>query len=425
MKIVLIGGGSFVFAPTVVEDILLKHNVENGELVLVDIDKEAVEIIGKAAQKLARQENVGISVNFSTQRKKVLSGADYVIVAAAIQGKRRWMMDYEILDDLELTHQARENGGIGGLSYAFRSIKLVMDICRDMEKLCPEAVLLNLTNPLPQVVTAVNTYSRIKGIGFCNIAWRGESGYSWVSDMLNKEQNELEVVSAGLNHFSWLVKLRDKNSGKDLLPHLIDKIQKGETAKYRAMRRWYNEFGAIIAGVVDHHGEFLPFSPDVKYAESPPFHGDDRERTRLKNNLIMVAEGDKKWQEIKISKSWEHPVDVAVALENNENTYFPMLNLSNQGYIPELPEGCTVEVPAEVCAGKGIKGKVISSLPHSVIRICKRISRVHQLTAQAAVKGDRELAYKVLEIDPAVIHKNLAKKALARMFEAHSDIICF
>lgn len=423
MKIVLIGGGSYVFAPTVIEDLVIKHQIDECELVLVDINKDAVETMGKAAKKLALEKSAGLEITWTTDRKKALQKADYVIVCAAIQGKKRWQMDYRILKEMGLDFQARENGGIGGLCYSLRSITLLLNICRDMEEVCPKALLLSVTNPLPQVITAINKYTAIKGVGFCNIAWRGVDGYRWVSNMLGKAPKKLNVVSAGLNHFSWLVEVRERKTGKDLLPVLIDKIVKNQGRKYKVMARWYREFGAVIAGVVDHHGEFLPHDPDVDYKDSPPFHGNNKERKQLVEGLKAVAAGKISWSKVEMSSSWEHPVDLAIAREKSKITGFDMVNIPNQGYIPELPEGNIVEVPARVNSSLGVEGKVIGKLPEKVIQICRKISRVHQLTARAAVKGDREVVRKVIESDPAVNYTNLASKALDKMLAAHEDLL--
>ncbi|WP_048747388.1 hypothetical protein [Paenibacillus sp. P22] len=250
MKIVLIGGGSFVFAPTVLEDCIVKHRME-GELVLVDLNLEAAAAMAGAGRALARQHGVDLLVSETDNREEALPGADFVILSAAPQGALRWKMDFDILKQFGLDDQARECGGLGGMLGAFRSIAMAMELARDMERLCPAALLLDVTNPMPRVVTAVARFSSVGVAGFCNIAHRSGQGYGLLPGLIGRKPHEVDIVTGGLNHFAWVLSMKDKQSGADLLPELRSFVEHGDWSgldedlqrELDVMKRWLGQYG--------------------------------------------------------------------------------------------------------------------------------------------------------------------------------------
>ncbi|MFW6309312.1 MAG: hypothetical protein ACOC1S_04775, partial [bacterium] len=276
----------------------------------------------------------------------------------------------------------------------------------------------------PRVLTAVCKYTEIQAFGFCNIAWRSENGYKWFARMLDRDIDKIEVTTAGLNHFAWLVEIRDKKSGEDLYPELESRIREKNQGEFKIINKWLDQFGGIMAGVVEHQAEYLPYDEEIDYTLEPPFHGDEAERKKQRQDLEEVKNGIKNWDEIECFKngSWEHPGKFAVESGRAEKTKFDIINIPNQGYIKELPQNRIVEVPVKLENGKW-KGMEIEGLPEGVINICKKISKVHELVAEAAVKGDREIARKAIEIDPAIKDKKTAYKALDKILEAHQDIL--
>ena len=422
MKIVLIGGGSYVFAPTVLYDAIVRHRLSDCELVLVDTNEASANAIMGLGMKMAKDMRCGISIRVSTERKDSLSGADFVILSASVQGTSRWSVDYQILKEAGIAEQARENGGMGGLTYALRSISLALDICRDMERLCPKAMLLDVTNPMPRVVTAINKYSAISALGFCNIAWVGASGYEWLAGLLGRQAGEIKVVSAGLNHFSWLVSIQDRLTGQDLLEEVKHLIRTGESREFVVLRHWLEEYGAVAAGVVDHHAEYLPYTENVHYHDTPPFHGSEEKRKKRLADLHEMALGRLDWRGIVYRGSWEHPVDVAVAIDQSRDIKLDMINMPNQSYLPQLPDGCTVEIPAIVTGGKVI-GTCVPQLPGNSAEVCRSVSVVHELVAEAAATGSRLLLEQAIEADIAITDKKASIFALDRMMAAHADVL--
>lgn len=431
MKLVLIGGGSFVFAPTVLEDAIVKHRL-SGELVLVDPNLEAAEALAAAGRRVAQTLGVPLVLRAVADRRQALPGADFVIVSASPQGARRWRMDYEALAAAGLADQARECGGVGGLLNSLRSISLALDVCADMEELCPEAMLLDVTNPMPRVVTAVRRYTRIRAAGFCNIAYRSPAGYTLLAGLLGRRAEELEVVTGGLNHFAWALSVRDRATGEDLLPALVQLVEGGEWDRFDedqrreldVMRRWLREYGAVVAGAVDHHAEYLPRQEGIYYADTPPYHGTEEERRARLQEIVDIAEGRRDWRDLFRDPSWEHPVDLAVLLHGGGAARLDMLNVRNEGAIAQLPDDRIVEAPVEV-GGGALAPVALPPFPDRLAALLRDVSDVHELAAEAAATGSREAARRAIELDPAIsaADKAAALGVLERQLDAHADLL--
>jgi alpha-galactosidase/6-phospho-beta-glucosidase family protein len=421
MKIVAIGAGSFVFGPTLLLDAIHKHRVARSELVLVDLDAQMAEIMAGIGRRMARELDVDCRITATTDRHVALKGADFCTLSASPQGAQRWRVDYEILKRAGMPDQARECGGLGGLSNALRSISLALDVCRDMEDLCPQAILLDVTNPMPRVVTAVNRFTGIRVYGFCNAAWRGATGYEWLARLTGRPQDGIRVVTAGLNHFAWLISIHDRATGQDLYPLVEQAVCQGEGSEFKLFRKWLDRYGAISA-VGGHASEYLPFDPDAHYATRPPYHGSAEKRQQHRRKLQAIAQGRGKWQDAFTQLSWEHPIDVAVALGNKAPLDVDMINLPNDGYLSELPPARIVEVPARIQDGK-LTGVSVGPLPGRTGELCKTLSDVHELVAQGAAQGKRDLLIRAIEIDLAIADKATAIQVLDEMLDAHSDML--
>ena len=421
MKVTLIGAGSFVFGGTVLVDALARLRME-GELALVDLNREAAEAMSGVGRRMAREFGAPCDVWATSDRLEALPGSDFVILSAAPQGARRWWMDHRILAEAGMPEQARECGGLGGLSYTLRTVSLALDVAADMASLCPDATLLDVTNPMPRVVTAVHRVMDVPVYGFCNMAFGGAEGYAWSAGLVGRPIDRIEVVTAGLNHFAWLISIHDKESGEELTPLVRAAINSGESHDMAILRRWLARYGAVPVTGVGHTAEFLPTEPDIAYSAAPPFHGDEAERRRAMARLQAAGAGELDWREALDHGSWEHPVEVAVALARGDAVGVPIINLPNRGNLTDLPDDRIVEVPARISGGE-LTGVTVGALPGDTAAICRAVSDVHELVAQGAATGDRAALRQAIEIDPAVDDKAAGLAVLDRLIEAHRDLL--
>jgi alpha-galactosidase len=429
MKITLIGAGSYVFAPTVIKDLLEESRLENFEFMFCDINLPSAQLMAKAASKAAEELGLKITVFATDDRKTALLNSDYVITAVAVQGTKRWLMDYEVCKEENIPDLLRECGALGGITYGMRNATLLVSVCRDMESLCPNAVLMNVSNPLTKVQTAICRYTKIKSFGFCNASQGGKTGHHTIAGLLDRDPAGIEVMSAGINHFAWVLEVKDKLTGDDLLPLMIKNTSEAGGGYRNHCYKIYERYGAFHAAP-GHHEEFLPaeFSSFASYTNHPPFHGSDEKRRERINALEEVANGQTPFKESVAFEngSWERPGLVISALINGGDLYLPMLNFPNYGreYMPQLPEGNIIEVPVMINGGK-MEPKKGVMLPEKAAGIVNLQSNIAELIASAAVKGDRDIAHHIVDIDVAIDsgRKERAHRALDRIISHHLDLM--
>lgn len=420
-KIAILGAGSFVFTQRLLHDLIVRNRLAGAELVLVDVDAAMAETMAQIAQRMAADSGVDLHISGTADRRLALRSAQFVTCSVAAQLLARYRTDREILARHGLKEMSAECGGLGGLSYTLRQVALVMAFVHDMEELCPEAWLLNVSNPLPRVMTAVSRYSRIRGVGFCNAAWGAADGYAAVGRMLGRNYHELDVVSAGLNHFAWVLAVRDRKTDADLLPALRDAVARGASPDGPLSNKWARQFGCVLLAGDSHAGEFLPWDEELGH-EHIAHHGDPAERAARRTALEEAAAGKRPWQPLMAGGSWERPGDVIHALVTGQDLHLDMVNVPNRGAVASLPEDAIVEVPAEIASGT-LAARVVGELPGPVAEICRRVSRVHDLAAAAAHTGCLDTLDECIATDPAIGNKSAARQAIREMLRAHRDLL--
>ncbi len=346
-KVAVVGAGSFVFGPSVLEQTLLHHRLPGLELALIDPDREALDGMAGVARRMAREMGLDTRVTTAdTDREPALDGADFVICCAAPQMWRRFAMDCEIIDSLLPGHLVTEFGGIAGISYSLRQIALIESLAADMKRLCPNAWLLNVSNPLPRVCQAAQE-NGIKTAGFCSVSIQG---YGMLSRLLDSQpayypfaepQAKYKATMAGVNHFSWLCDLRNRDTDADLLPVLHQRLQNGATCGQVRSEQIARETGFLLMPGDDHVRDFLP--PQGQHSRSAPGHGSPDERHQRLELMRGIADGSQSWDALLQKPSWERPGDVIAALAYGRPQRLHSLNLPNAGQIPQLPPNVFVE----------------------------------------------------------------------------------
>lgn len=421
-RIALIGAGSYVFSLSLLHDLLIDHRMEGVHLVLMDIDEYMAADMARIAARMAREAGVEVRVDSTADREAALEGADFVTTSVAVQLVKRWGMDKEIARRHGVREILGECGGLGGLSYTLRSVPLVLGIARDMERLCPQGWLLNMSNPLPRVMGAVAKHTSVRGLGFCNNAWGAIDGYGQVAGLLRRGVRDISVTSAGLNHFTWLLSVTDALTGEDLMPEVNAALEREWVGGPVCMKYW-RETGWLPLGGDSHVGEFVGFEPELS-EEHVAHHGTGEERAARRREVQEAAQGERPWRCLMESygRSWERPADVVHSLVTGAERRLDMVNLPNRGAISNLPDDAIVEVPA--VAGKGgVSALSVGALPERVAAICARVSAAHSLAAEAAVTGNRAILEEAIRADPAIIDKQAAIRAIDEMILAHADLL--
>jgi alpha-galactosidase len=442
-KVVIIGAGSAIFGLNTLATLVRSPRLRDSSLALVDLNADGLVLIRALAQRLNCEWDARLTIESSTRRQDVLPGADFVIVAIEVGPREAaWKRDWEIPLQFGLRQPYGENGGPGGLSHTLRQVPEMLAIARDMERLCPDAWLINFANPLPRLCLAVSRYSHIKTVGLCHqiaiaymlvgVALADRLGIDvppgvnsnahpdvWPKARYVAEQvrSLVEIKAAGLNHFSWILDLRDRRTGEDLYP-----------AFREAFRALPDGFEPLTRALFQATG-LCPVPGDSHLAEYLPWCHDPQTRPWNKYDLQLYdwdrasAERDRQWQAIEAMAQGSAPIDrlreargegateIIEGLLGGKDTYLPAVNIPNQGHITNLPDGAIVELPALV-GGWGIRGLNIGPLPEVVTELCRREIAVASLAVDAAAGGNRQIALQALLLDPCIDDLDTARAIL-------------
>ncbi len=449
-KIVILGAGSAIFGLGAMATLIRAERLRGAELVLVDIDEPALEISMALAEKMNEAWESGMHLSCTTNRREALPGANFVIVSVQVgQRETVWEMDWEI----PLRHGVRqpyaENGGPGSFAHTSRNLPLILDIAHDMEELCPDAWYLNLVNPLIRLTMAVHRYTNIKVLGLCHqLLW----GYAMAGAVLSEyldltipehfhvhtdadnlpnfipvaqaAYKRLDIKAAGINHFSWIYDIRDKETGDDLYPLLRQTWLNDYRRDFEPLtREMFEIFGLMPTPGDSHLCEFLPFVADPvakpweKYnLKLQSWDGNRRRRAQRAELAQSIMSGETSIEQLR--NVWqfnilEEPVaEIIEAIMYNDNYCAQQLNIPNNGgLIPNLPADAIVEVPG-VINGMGIQGIGFPPLPEGIAELCRRELQLSSLIVEAAATGDRHLALQALLLDPMVKDIDTARAIL-------------
>ena len=415
--VVLIGAGSTSFGLSTLHDLYVDPVFTGATVWLVDLASEPIERMRQLAGALDAATGRGIAVRATTDRTEALPGADAVVVSVEVDRDRRWQQDFEIPRRHGVEHVLGENAGPGGLAHALRTIPLVADIARDVERLAPNALFVNFTNPEGRICTAFRRHIDQPIIGLCHEV---ELARRRFSHMLGRE---IECRAAGLNHLTALVAARDVTTGADMTAALHDAVavlddRDGET--YSFVRYLHEQFGVVIATSDSHAGEY--YREAVEHA--PPRDFLDRQK-KLRHMIDGVADaiigGD---FDLDAFMQWEtseplRPILRAAVTGDPER--IASVILPNDGLVPALPGDCAVEVSA-VAGGGGITGDQTDDLPLAFAATLRHEVAVQQLVADAALLGSRDAALQALLIDPVVGSSRAAEAILGDFETAHGDL---
>lgn len=427
LKIVAIGAGSG-FGRGIVAEVLgsPEFNYFDCTLALVDTDPVALDRMYRFALMLKEHFGSSVDVRANVDRKEELRGADYVITSVAIRRYPLWEQDFRLPFAYGFKHVLGENGGPGAVFHALRNYELMMPIVRDMEHYCPDALLLNLTNPESRIIMAVSKLTGIKSVGLCHGVMGARQG---VSRILDCSEEDLEMVTGGLNHFFWVTKIADKETGRDLYPKLRDRILNDPDCPFAPplVRRMVEIFGHYTYPSDDHIGEYLSFAYEftgLKWhygQESRPVPRDEPETWC--NPLDAYVSGEKPLDEHVTGASGELAIPIILDIELNRGNWECAVNVPNDGlYVENLDRDAVVEVPA-IVDETGVHPQHVGSLPTALASFCSRQVAIQRLIVDAYHERSRNLLLQALLLDPVVDSIDRAERLLDDMLALQKDYL--
>ncbi len=427
LKIVAIGAGSGFGRGTVVE---VLGSPEFGELgctlVLVDLDEPALERMYRFGLLAKEHFKSKVTLEKTSDRVAALEGANYVITSVAIKRYPLWEQDFRVPLAHGFKHVLGENGGPGAAFHALRNYELMVPIARDMERLCPDALLLNYTNPESRIIMAVSRLTKVRAVGLCHGTMGARKG---VSEILERPLDELDILSGGLNHFFWMTKIADKRTGEDLYPRLRDRVLNDPAcpAAPPLVRKMVEVFGCYTYPSDDHIGEYLSFGYEftgVKWHYGQECRVVPREPEPPKPHFLEPYLNDgKPLDEHVTRKSGELAIPIILGIELDRGNWECAVNVPNGGgYVANLdPEGI-VEVPA-MMNGSGVHPQEIGPLPEALAAFCNRQIAVQKLLVAAYAARSRNLLLQALLLDPVIDGVARAERMLDDMLELQKDYL--
>lgn len=419
VKIVLVGAGSSVFGYHCVLDAANIPELKGSELMLHDIDETRLNAMSGVAERMNNETEADLEINHTMDPEEALSNAGYVLVAIEVDRMNRWRQDWEIPFKHGIKQVIGENGGPGGLFHTWRNIPPILEIAYTMEDVCPDAWLLNYTNPVPRLCMAIDRYTDIKTVGLCHEV---EHQLQRLASKMGIPTLILDAVSVGLNHFSWYKELRLKD-GTDAYPMLDEALKKAKGFQ-PLCKAMYRQFGLYPSTDDNHLGEYLAYSWEITPDEVRGLNWInrcDKEGNHNWERINKLIEG-KEPLDVKGKLSEERAMHIIAGMMSNSNHMELQVNLPNTGQISNLIKGSIVETPA-IINKSGIHPIQVGEMPEGLAALCNIQIMIQSLVIEAGVSGDMEKAKQALLVDPVVNDHDKALKAFDELMKTHSDLL--
>jgi len=434
-KIVLIGAGSAVFGPPTFTDLYISEILQNSNIVLLDIDEQKLNMVYEILNKENKRLGEKYNIEKSTNRKKALKDADFVIcsIEHGDRFKLRWQ-DNTIPRKYGTTEMMGENGGPGGFFHSARQIPEILKIVDDMDKICPNAYFINYSNPLSRICLAVKrAYPHIKMFGLCHQIELLTTEH--LSRMLNRKLEELRPITGGLNHFAFLFGLENFDSGADLMPEFNDKCLNYFEGKWDRFHyadltfEVYKRFGYFPYVGDNHLCEYVQFGSEftniddiedwIKRMEQANLGTNER----LKRYYKRLKKGRyPKKGLIRKQPSGERAIPIIEAIVDNRESYEYAVNIPNEDIIENLPRDLIIECSATVDAD-GLHGAKIGKIPKDLNVLLGREASTQDLCINAINKKSKQMAINCLAMDVNCGSFKIAEKVFNKMMELQRDYL--
>ena len=441
-KITFIGAGSTMFARNLLCDIFSFPELRDITVMLEDLDERRLDMTYKLARRLVEQEGYPAKIERTTNQKEALKGSDFVIVMFQVGGLEAYDIDKKIPLKYGVDQTVGDTLGPGGTFRGIRSIPALIDICRDMEQVCPNAILLNYANPMAALMWAVNKATKIQSVGLCHsvqATTRQLAGYigagPWENYPFTEEEWEIFFYApipeginfyvAGINHQAWYLKY--EVDGEDAYPKIREaydnpKVYKADAVRFEILKH----FGYFVTESPHHMSEYVPYfrkNPDMvkRFVKRRWDYYDIcvQKKDTLDAEIQKQIDGKEK---IKVRASVEYGSQIIHSVVTGKQIRING-NVNNSGLITNLPKDCCVEVPCLIDKN-GINPCYVGEIPPQLAAINRTNINVQSLIVEAALNKDREAVYHAVMVDPltsALLTLDDMRKLVDEMFEAEKQ----
>ena len=419
--IAFIGAGSAVFTRNLVGDVLSHSELRDSTtFALMDIDADRLRTAEFVTERLITAHGASAQIEATPDRRAALDGADYVVTSFQVGGYRpSTVIDFEIPKRYGLRQTIADTLGIGGIMRGLRTIPVLLDVCRDLEELSPDALLLNYVNPMAMLSWAVAEASPIRTVGLCHSV---QHTAKELGADLGVPAHELDYHVAGINHVAFFLRL--EHDGEDLYPRLRDVTPPHDNrVRYELLRH----FGYFVTESSEHFAEYSPWF--IKDGRDDLI---ERFNIPIDEYLRRSEQQTAEWQSLRSAlgdgtaigteRSEEYGADIIRACETGEPFTFNgnVPNRRDGGLlIDNLPADCCVEVPC-VASSAGIEPQPVGPIPRQLAALMQTNINVQGLTVEAALTGRRDAVYQAAMLDP---HTG-AELSLDEIRSLVDDLLC-
>ena len=458
VKIAFIGAGSTVFAKNLMGDILSFPEFADSTFALMDIDPKRLETSVEVAHTVNEFLGTNATIEATTNRREALKGASYVICMIQVGGyKPATVTDFEIPKKYGLRQTIGDTLGIGGIMRGLRTIPVLVDIAKDMEELCPDALFLNYVNPMVMNQWALSRASGIKTVGLCHSV--PHTAHE-LSEDIGIPYEDINYLVAGINHLAFFLKFENKHTGEDLYPLIQKVLDEGRAPDWNLTRyELFKRFGYFVTESSEHLSEYMPWfikhdRPELieefnipldeylarceaqiagwNMAQAARDNGEAPSEQAIRQSLAEInlmprmIEGTVRtiMNFDKVERSVEYGSLIIHSIET-DTTCKIYGNVPNRGVISNLPDDCIVEVPCLVDKN-GIQPTMIGSLPPQLSALMQTNINVQLLTVEAALTCKREHIYHAAMLDPhtaAELSLDQITSMVDELIDAHGDLL--
>jgi len=432
-KITFIGAGSFGFTRTLVRDVLTFPLLAGSTLCLMDINPERLDFSRRAVQRIVDEGGYPAKVVTTLDRAEALRGADYVMVTILAGATDVWRHDIEIPARYGIDINVGDTRGPSGIFRALRTIPVMLDIARDMERLCPRATMLNYTNPMVMLCRAIQRETSIQMTGLCHsVQGTAEMLAGWIGAPME----EITYTCAGINHMAWYLDYKWK--GVDAYP-LIRKaiLERPEVYNEEQVRNeMFLAFDHYVTESSGHNSEYnwwFRKRPDL--VEQYCTHGTGWNPGEHAYILKEYQRRETEWiDDIRtwlddpaprnLSRGHEYAAYIVNALEGGDPFTFNG-NVANKGYVTNLPPNACVEVPVWT-SRKGFEPVGVGALPPQCAVLTNLSAQIEEMTVEASLTGNKTLVYQAIYNDPltaAVLSLAEIRKMVDEMFAQNAPYL--
>lgn len=428
-KFAFIGAGSFGFTRGLVRDILTFPALAESTIALMDIDAERLAFIKTAVEKIIEAGNYPAKVVATMDRREALEGADGVVCTILQGGYEVFKYDIDIPMKYGVDINVGDTRGPAGIFRALRTIPVMLDIVRDIERYCPDAIFLNYTNPMAMLCRAMQSESGVRLTGLCHsVQGTARMLARWIGAPIN----EITYHCAGINHQAWYLDF--KWNGKDAYPLIRDAVKKPEIYNEEQVRNeMFIHLGYYVTESSGHNSEYNAWfrkRPDLieKYCTHGTGWNPGHHRY-IANEYRDVAETwrDNIKEEIEkpvvLDRGHEYAASIFNAIVGDGEMYEFNGNVRNFGLIDNLPEGCCVEVPV-LASKRGLDPLHVGPLPPQLALLNSISAQCEEMAVEAALTGDREKVFHAICYDPltsSVLSLAEIRSMVDEMFEINRD----